>query len=58
MTWAGATAVRLAIGFALAIALSGCATTKDMDECYRGDRSRCPGTGSVSPTEQRVGWDW
>ena len=54
MTWAGATAVRLAIGLATVLALSGCAT-KDMDECYRGERSRCPGSASASPTDPRIG---
>lgn len=57
MTWAGAAAGRLAIGFALALALSGCAT-KDMDECYRGERSRCPGSAALSATDQMVGLDW
>jgi len=28
--------------------LAGCAT-RDIDECNKGDRRRCPGTASPSP---------
>ncbi len=43
MTWKAA---RVVIALALtAAALAGCAT-RDMDECRRGDRSRCPGEAS------------
>jgi hypothetical protein len=43
--------VRLAIAGALVVALlAGCAK-HDMDECHRGDRSRCPGTAADVPRE-------
>jgi hypothetical protein len=39
-------ATRVALALTLAAAtLAGCAT-RDMDECRRGDRSRCPGEAS------------
>lgn len=42
------TDVRLAIACALAVVLAGCAT-RDIDECRKGDRRRCPGDASSSP---------
>jgi hypothetical protein len=43
--------MRLVIAAALALTLlAGCAK-HDMDECHRGDRSRCPGTASDLPRE-------
>jgi hypothetical protein len=45
--------MRLLIVCALAAALlAGCAK-RDMDECRKGDRSRCPGTASLSHRESR-----
>ena len=42
MTWS------LVIGSVLAVTLlSGCAK-RDMDECRNGDRSRCPGSASLT----------
>ena len=39
--------MRLAIACALAVVLlTGCIAKRDMDECRKGDRSRCPGEGS------------
>ena len=39
-------AARVVVALALAAtALAGCAK-RDMDECRRGDRSRCPGEAS------------
>ena len=40
MTWRAAVAIAL-----VAATLAGCAK-RDMDECRRGDRSRCPGEAS------------
>jgi hypothetical protein len=39
---------RLAMVLAVVALLAGCAT-RDIDECNKGDRRRCPGTGSPSP---------
>jgi hypothetical protein len=40
--------MKLAIACALAaVLLAGCAK-RDMDECRKGDRSRCPGEASLS----------
>jgi hypothetical protein len=33
--------------------LTGCMAKRDMDECRRGDRSRCPGEGSLVIQEAR-----
>ena len=38
--------MRLVIAGALALLLAGCAKI-DMDECRKGDRSRCPGDAST-----------
>ena len=35
--------MRLVIAFGLAVVLAGCIAKRDMDECRKGDRSRCPG---------------
>lgn len=50
MTWKAAgpatkTTTRVVVALALAATLAGCAK-RDMDECRRGDRSRCPGEAS------------
>ena len=47
MTWKLVITLGLALGL-----LAGCATSKDVDECYRGDRSRCPGTGALMLAER------
>ena len=39
--------VRIVIAFVVAVVLvTGC-VKRDMDECRKGDRSRCPGEASV-----------
>ncbi|HKW94685.1 MAG TPA: hypothetical protein VJX92_22565 [Methylomirabilota bacterium] len=40
--------MRLAMVVAVVVLLAGCAT-RDIDECQKGDRRRCPGTALQSP---------
>ena len=45
--------MKLVIAWAVAVVLlAGCAK-RDMDECRKGDRSRCPGEASRSIGESR-----
>ena len=47
--------MRLAIACAVAVMLlAGCAK-RDIDECRKGDRSRCPGDASLPSVTSRPG---
>jgi|GEM_PF-6640549 hypothetical protein len=41
--------MRLVIACALAVLLAGCIAKRDIDECRKGDRSRCPGDARNEP---------
>jgi hypothetical protein len=50
------TPLKLVITCALAaVLLAGCLAKRDMDECRKGDRSRCPGDASDFNREARHG---